>query len=325
MRFSDLKKSLIDGIKPAYLIFGQDAFLRENALRLLKDKALSEPDLNLNNFLGEEIKEDCVPFINALRSYPFISEKRYVVVKDYYPTQKELSQKLIKDALSDISETTVLIIVNENSKCDALLKNPLFTLVDCQKADDELIVRWVRAEAMKSQVIVSKQACDALIEYCHSDMTKISSELNKLLSFVGDKKEISESDVKEVVNKDSDYQIYELASSISKGDNNKTFKLLNEMLANNEDKQRLFISIYSHFRKLLHASIAKGTDKEIADLLNVKESALFMIKKQAKAFSTKRLKNICDKMSSYDGAFKSGEINVDSALLNGIFVAIMKG
>ena len=139
-----------------------------------------------------------------------------------------------------------------------------------------------------------------------------------------DQKEISEIDVKAVVSKDSDYQIYELASSISKGDNNKTFKLLNEMLSNSEDKQRLFISIYSHFRKLLHSSIAKGTDKEIADLLGVKESAVYMIKKQAKSFSVKRLKEICDKMASYDGGFKSGEINVDSALLNSIFIAILK-
>ena len=323
MRFQDLKKSLIEGLKPAYLICGQDAFLRQNSLRLLKENSLTEPDLNLNNFRGEEIKEDCEPFVNALRSYPFMSEKRFVVVSEYYPTQKELGQKLIKSALDDFSETTCLIVVNENVKCDALSKHPLFTVVDCQKADDDIIVRWIRAEAMKSQVVISQQACDLIMEYTLRDMTKISSEIDKLICFIGDKKEISASDVEAVVCKESDYKVYELSNYISRGESDKTFSLLNEMLNNNEDKQFLFISIYSHFRRLLHVSIARGTDGEIADYLGVKESAVKMLKRQAKTFSIKKLKGICDKMADYDGAFKSGEIAVDSALMNAVFLAIL--
>ena len=96
MEFRNLKNSLAESLQDIYLIEGEDAFLRENALRLIKEKALSEPDLNLTNLTGQEIKADAELFLTAVQSYPFMSEKRYVVVRDYYPTATELKGKIIK-------------------------------------------------------------------------------------------------------------------------------------------------------------------------------------------------------------------------------------
>ena len=84
MKFRELKKDLATNLQAIYLIEGEDAFLRENALRLIKERGLSEPDLNLTNLSGQEVKADAELFLTAVQSYPFMSEKRYVVVRDYY-------------------------------------------------------------------------------------------------------------------------------------------------------------------------------------------------------------------------------------------------
>ena len=120
MKFRELKKSLGENLELIYLIEGEDAFLRENALRLIKEKALSEPDLNLTNFLGVDIKADAEELLTAVQSYPFMSEKRYVVVRDYYPTAQELKGKLLKKVFLEPSDTTCLIIVNKD-KCFTLV------------------------------------------------------------------------------------------------------------------------------------------------------------------------------------------------------------
>lgn len=322
MKYQELKKSLQDGAKPIYLICGQDGFLRENALRLLKETFLTEPDLNLTNFTGEQVKQEPSALLNAVNSYPFLSDKRFVVINEYYPTQKDLKVNAIKEVFESDFEFSVLIIINVNQKCDALTKNSKVTVVDCERADDILITRWIRAEALKSQVVVNGEACSLLIEYSNGDLTKISREVQKLISFVGENSQITENEVKSVCAKSSEYEVYELSENIAKKNYGKALELLNDMLANNEDKQRLFISIYFHFRRLLHASISKASNLELAETLGVKEFAVKIAKQQAKNFTPKRLKQICDKLSLLDGKFKSGDLGIDTALWTAVFNAM---
>ncbi|MBQ3235329.1 MAG: DNA polymerase III subunit delta [Clostridia bacterium] len=317
MKFKDLKKSLSQTLSNIYLVEGEDAFLRENAVRLIKEKALSEPDLNLTNLYGQDVKGDPEVLLTSTESYPFMSEKRYVVLRDFYPTATDLKNKALKKVFSDPCDSTVLIIVNEQ-KCDNLKKLDTVTFVDCYKADEEVIVGYVRRRAMDDGVVITSGAIRLLLEYSNMDMTRIGGELEKLLSFVGANSEITEETVELLVTKSSDFQVYELTEAIGKRDYGKAFEMLSDMLGKNQDKQRLFISIYYHFRRLLHATVSKATNAELASVLETKEFVIKKAREQAKRFTPKRLKQICDRLAYYDGAFKSGELGVDTALWNSI-------
>lgn len=323
MKFRDLKKSLAENLQAVYLIEGEDAFLRENALRLIKERGLQEPDLNLTNLSGQEIKQDPELFLTAVQSYPFMSDKRYVVVRDYNPTATELKSKVIKRVFQEPIDTSVIVIIN-SEKCEALKKLEFVTVVDCNKADAPLITSFIRNKALKSGVVVSNEAINLLLEYCSMDLTRINSELEKLLSFVGENAEISKEQVELLVNKDTDFEVYEFTEAVATKNFDKSFEILSELAQKNQDKQRLFISIYYHFRRLLHACLSKGTIKELAESLSVKEFVAKKAREQASKFKAKRLKQICDKLSYYDGAFKSGEISVDTALFNSVLSAMME-
>ncbi|MBR2322053.1 MAG: DNA polymerase III subunit delta [Clostridia bacterium] len=323
MKFRDLKKSLAENLQAVYLIEGEDAFLRENALRLIKERGLQEPDLNLTNLSGQEIKQDPESFLTAVQSYPFMSDKRYVVVRDYTPSATELKGKVIKRVFQEPIDTAVIVIVN-SEKCEALKKLDFVTVVDCNKADEPLITSFIRNKAIKSGVVVSDGAIKSLLEYCSMDLTRINSEVEKLLSFVGDNAEISKEHVELLVNKDTDFEVYEFTEAVATKNFDKSFEILSELAQKSQDKQRLFISIYYHFRRLLHACLSKGTIKELAESLGVKEFVAKKAREQAGKFKAKRLKQICDKLSYYDGAFKSGEISVDTALFNSVLSAMME-
>lgn len=322
MKFQDLKKSLTNGIKNIYLVEGEDAFLRDNSLRLLKENFLLQDDLNLNNFNGQELKEGTENFFTAVYSYPFMSDKRFVVVYEYYPTLTELKNPKFKKFFSEPNETTVVIFINSNSS-EALKKQTNVEIVDCNGLDDEIIKKWIRNEALKEKVIISQDAIQSLIDFTSGDMTKISIELNKLIAYVGYMGQISSEEVLQICVKDTDYQIYEFTEFVANKKYDSAYKVLNEMLEKNQDKQRLFISIYYHFRTLLYASISSQTDDVLANSLNVRSFVIKKAKIQAKSFGSKKLKQICDKLGGYDSAFKSGELTVDSVLWNSVFNAII--
>lgn len=322
MKFSQLKNSLSESLEAIYLIEGEDAFLRENAVRLIKQKALLEPDLNLVTLSGQDVKADPESFLTATECYPFMSEKRYVIVRDYYPTAQELKSKIIKRVFTQPCDTTVTIIVNSD-KCEALKKLETITVVDCQKADISLISSWVRAKAKETGVVFTESAINKLAEFCNMDMARISGETEKLLCYVGDNASVTEEEVELLVDKDAEFEIYQLTDAIGKRNFDKAFEILSNLLGKNQDKQRLFISVYYHFRKLLHACVWRSSDGELAKLIGSPEFVVKRLKEQALKFKAKRLKQICDKLSYYDGAFKSGELTIDTALWNSILSTVI--
>lgn len=321
MKFVELKNSLVDGVQPIYLIEGEDAFLRENALRLIKQKALSSPDMNLTNLSGQDVEKDVELLLTAVQSYPFMSEKRYVVIRDFCPTLSNLKSKTLKKVFEFPVDTTVLIIINDK-KCEALKKLSTVTVVNCEKADVKVISSFIINKAKSKGVIVSSSAIEALCDFCSMDLTRINGEVDKLISFVGSNAEISLEHVKDLVVKDADFEIYELTEAVAKQNSEKAHKILLELLRQNQDKQKLFISLYYHFRRLLHARISKCSVAELAENLSVKEFVAKKAKEQSLKFSAKKLKRVCDKLSYYDGAFKSGELSVETALFNSVLEAM---
>ena len=324
MKFQELKNSIEEGAKKFYLIEGEDGYLREYSYTLLKNAFLHEPSLNLSCFEGDDVKSQPENLITAIESYPFMSEKRLVVVREYYPTAQDLKNKALFNSLSEILESTILIVIN-SSKSEQLKKLQSVTVVDCSKLDEIVIIKWLKNQAKKKNIEISTEACELLCNYTSLDMYKISSEFEKLYAYCLNEGKITAVAVEKTVTKDTDYQIYELSENIANSKYDIAYENLKTMLEKNRDKQMLFMSIYYHFRRLFYVSISKGTDAELAESLGVKEYAIKRARVQAKKFSQKRLMAIVEKLSNYDTQFKSGKISVTDALLNAIFNIIIGG
>ena len=181
----------------------------------------------------------------------------------------------------------------------------------------------MRSKAKESSVIITENAILKLANFCNMDMARISGETEKLLCYVGENSSISEEEVELLVDKDTDFEVYQLTEAIGKRNFDSAFEILANLLNKNQDKQRLFVSVYYHFRKLLHACLWRSSDGELAKVIGSPEFVVKRLKEQALKFKAKRLKQICDKLSYYDSAFKSGELTIDTALWNSILNTVI--
>ena len=120
LNYTDFKNGLDNGKQfPIYLFEGEDAFFRERGLALLKNKFVQEPSLNYAVFNGEVSEND---LLSSLSAFPFMSECRMTVIREYYPKQNSIS-KGIKEYFSNPIDNSILVIVNQKS-CD-VLKNAI--------------------------------------------------------------------------------------------------------------------------------------------------------------------------------------------------------
>ncbi len=317
MKYGELKRSLALGTEPVYILSGSDDFLRNYAVGLIKERCLSLPELNFTSAEGAEMNGDRAQEIfNSLRSCPFMSEKRVVLIKEYYPSLDEMKRGDIGDYLADPTESSVLII--NNKKSTKIFDKTGAVNVVCE-SEMPLCLSWIFNMAEKAGVEISREAATMIAEYCLLDFAKINTETGKLIDFCKDDGKISTKAVADLVHKDSDFRIYEMADRIASADYDNAYGIITDLLAKNENEQKLFVALYSHFRRLLFIAVSDASDAELAARLGIKEYAVKMSRKQVGRFSVKKLKRICEKLSEYDVAFKSGDIDVGDVLWNGVF------
>ena len=198
MNYTEFKNDLGNGtVFPVYLFEGEDAYFRERGMNLLKNKYVSEPDLNFVTF-DESVSVG--ELLSSLEGFPFMSEKRMTVVREFYPKQ-EFFKNGLKDYLENPSMSGILVIVNEKPT-DVLKKYNSVCIVDCKKADISLLVKWVKAECSTLGVTIDAETAKQLSEYCLCDMTRIETETHKLAAYAGDGGTITSADVDEMVSRD---------------------------------------------------------------------------------------------------------------------------
>ncbi len=316
MKFLDFKNGLEQGLKySVFLMEGEDAYFREKGLNLLKSKFISELTLNYTCFdgAGLNVKE----LYSSLTAYPFMSKKRLTAVREFYPDKNALNGDL-KDYLNNPPSDSLFVILNEKP-CEALKKFDNVCVVDCKKADVSLLVRWMRGECARYNVVIEGEAAQKVAEYCLSDMTRIENETNKLACYVGSGGVIKVADVDALVSRDTEYKIYEMTDHIGKKKHDLALSVVKEMLSKGETPQRLLLSVYNYFRRLLHVAISSANDTEIAKMLDIKEFAVKKAKEQAKLFKVRSLKTAVDKLTDFDYKIKSGLVDMTEALWLSIF------
>ena len=316
MLFSELKKSLNNGERfSVYLIEGEEGYFRALSLDTLKNSLVKEPSLNVATFDGAAL--DISDALASLNAFPFLSEYRMTVIKEFYPTAAAIKGGL-RDFLEHPIKSSVLVIVNEKPH-EVFKKFDSVCTVECKTADVSVIARWIKATVNAAGVKISDGLCTEIAEYCLSDMTRVKNETEKLIAYAGENGEIDENAVDLLVNRGTEYKIYEMTDYIAKRKFDDAIGVVNDMLEKGDTHGRIISAVYNYFRRLLFVAISDKSPAETGALLGVKEFAVKKAKQQAAAFNVRALKNTVDRLVDADYAVKSGKMNADDLMWINIF------
>lgn len=307
MKFTEFKNGLESGETfSVYLFEGEDAYFRERGLSLLKNKFITEPSLNFANYEGDVSSSELLASIDG---YPFMSEKRMTVVREFYP-KSEFMKSGLKNFLENPSTHSIFVILNEKP-CEILKKYNSVRVVECSKQDTALLVRWIKAECNKANVSIDGESAKLIADYCLSDMTRIETETKKLISYAINDGEITKRVVEEMVARDNEFKIYELTDYIGKKKFDMALFVIKDMLSKGESMQRIMVSVYNYYRRLLLVAISNKTVGELATALNIKEFAARKTKEQSLMFTKRALKSAVDVLTDCDFRIKSGLADAD--------------
>lgn len=309
MKFVELKKSL-NNLQNVYLISGEDRFLCYNALEQIVSACnLTLPEMNSVTMDSPNADD----IIASASIYPFIDNYRVVVVKEFVgKPNAEAQLATIQKYIENPMQSTILIFFNITE--DSFFKNLKTKLcyVDCSKLDGAAINNYICKMFEKNNIKYSAEAINLLAIYCSYDMQRITSEVEKLISYSAGNSIINEEVIKDLVVQDKEYQIFELAELIAKNNAEKALDLVDTL--GRKNGFGILGPLYSNYRRALYVAITPLADAALATKLGIKEYAVKMLKNQIKVFSPKKLKQIVDMLASVDANIKQGKLKEDVAV-----------
>lgn len=313
MKYIELKASLKSKTESAYLIFGDDRYLCFDALKKIEDSlSITIKDMNSVVISGEQTSAKDI--VTSLNLYPFGDAKRLVVIKNFAPTKNKEEYKVLQDYLKEPLSSTVAVFFNPDT-FDFYKGMQGITPVDCSKIDAKMISSYVQNFLSKNEISSNTEAIEKLILFCDNDMARINSELEKLSAYVADTKVLTSDIVEKNVVQDKEYQIFELAEFIAKGDAKNAIDLVDSFAIKPGSAFTIISPLYNNYRRALFVAINKDrSQSELASLLGIKEFAVRMLKSQTMVFSAKQLKSFVDMIAEYDRKIKMGEMKENIAI-----------
>lgn len=318
MKYIELKSSLKQGTKNAYLIHGDDRYLCYDALKKIEASlSIAISDMNSVTISGDSASAREI--VESANLYPFGDLYRLVVVKHFNPTKDKEAYSTIQNYLNNPLNSTVLIFFSpEGADFFKGMKN--LEAIDCSKIDAKTISIYVKNFLAKQEISSNEDVIDKLILYCNFDMARITSELEKLSAFVLDTKILTMDVVEQNVTQDREFQVFQLAEFIAKGDADSANKLIDSIMTKAGMGFTILSPLYNNYRRALFVAVNKDkSPAELANLLSVKEFAIKMLKNQISVFSTKQLKTIVDMIADFDRKIKVGEIKENIAIKTIVF------
>ena len=318
MKYIELKTKLKQGINNTYLIFGDDRYLCYDALKKIEGAlSLSIVDMNSVTISGENTTAKDI--VESANLYPFGDKYRLVVVKNFNPAKDKQAFQTIQDYVNKPLNSTILVFFSpDGSDFFKGMKN--IESIDCSKIDAKTISAFVKNQLAKNSIGSNDETIDKLILYCNFDMARITSELEKLIAYVLDTKILTSEIVEKNVTQDREFQVFQLAEFIAKGDGDSAIKLIDSIMIKAGMGLAILSPLYNNYRRALFVSINKDkTNAELANALSVKEFAIKMLKNQIAVFSAKQLKNIVDMLAEYDKKIKFGEMKESVAIKTVVF------
>jgi DNA polymerase III subunit delta len=311
-------------VSPVYLLYGEEAFLRDDLIRRFKGLLTDEgtADFNLDIVDGKTLSSQ--DLVNLAETLPFMTDKRIVIVNnaELFKTKKKgsddedsSSDKALINFLENPSDSTCLIItvddgVDKRKKIFKLIeKNG--QVVDCSVLKGQPLEDWLQERVKHHGVKIDKMALGKLNLAVGNNLYMLDQELAKMASYVVSTRMITPEVVDLLVSKTTESEIFDLVDAIGEKRINRAAPIIKELLIQGEPVIKILFMIARQIRLIIQAKLMAQegyAEKQIASQLQIHPFVAQKCCKQGRNFTVEELKKALLSILEVDYALKTGRM-----------------
>ncbi|NIO48543.1 MAG: DNA polymerase III subunit delta [Candidatus Aminicenantes bacterium] len=256
-----------ENLVPCYFFYGEETFLAWEFANELKE-ALISPDIQDYGVERFNLEDNSwAEVIDSARALPiFISPWRIIVVEVPKGKKENLSsgeESILKDYFSSPPSKTVIIIVfsGKIKKNTSLFKffssisSAVVSLKELKYLKEKALYAWMDKKFLTQGKTAELEAKIKLQELVGNDLRRVSNEIEKLITFVGEKKVIELDDVNQVSGWVKTFFEWEIADSLGKADFERSLIVLNNLFKEGVKPEYILGSMAKFFRDIFLAKL----------------------------------------------------------------------
>jgi len=214
MDIQSLERSLkSSGPRPVYVIRGEDPFLRQEALALIKRAASRDGDCDVREVDAEGL--DVRELLDALHTPGLFAERRLVIL-DHADKIFPAGAETLLGYLRRPAANATLVLMAES--LDARRKGVKAVLqkaacVECRQIRAGRVAAWCMARAQRHGKRLRPEAARLLVESAGNNLGRLDGHLAALAAYCGDRPTIEPEDVAALVGGDRTWAVWEIAQA----------------------------------------------------------------------------------------------------------------
>ena len=324
MTEAELKKEIkSNALSGVYYFYGEETFMRDYYAEQVKKRVLEDSmeEFNLHVYTDHTFSTDDIQ--NAISSYPMMADKKVILFRDTgILTKSEENKDFFAELFDDIPDYAVVLVCERNADklyapYKSLKKNAKCVEFGYRNADR--LKPWLAKAATDFEKSISASDLSYIVDRCGPSMANLRSEFQKVVAYVGARKEITRKDIDASISFSEEYQIYVLTDAIFERKGEKVFEILKEFQIQSKDMpaQRVLSSIGYFYGDILRARLLLSEGASNAEILDALSGPPYARKKAmafAQRVSAQHLKAAVSAIKEGDQNAKSGALEEWTAL-----------
>lgn len=298
-----------DRLPPLLLLHSEENYFLDQAVKLTSALVPAESrDFNLNVLHGRDLKG--ADLVDQARTLPVFADRRVIIVKNVNEAPADQLEQFSAYLDDPVAETQLLVTAASIDKRRKFFQKfaQKGEIVEFRKLYDNQIPLFVREQAKSCGRTFTAPALKLFCRRVGSNLAEIVGEIEKLVSYVGDRDFFEEEDVAAIVADTRIESVFAMIDALCAGQRGEALRLLDRLLGDGQPGLVILTMITRHFRQLwkTRALLAQGVpQKELARRIGINPYFLNNLLAQANRYEDAQLRSIFPRLLEVDQALKS--------------------
>src|SRR3989442_466211 len=307
---------------PAILLLGEEPYLRDSCRAELVERFVPEASREWAVSRYSAGRGETQAAVDQAQTMAMLSPQQVVFLEDAETIEKmgkqnrEEAMASLDAYLGNPAPFTVLVVeatsLDQRMKLGKLLAEETL-VVECGLGENAgerqaAAVALARAIGKEQGVEFEKGAAEDLAEFVAADLMRLKTEIDKLATYVAEKRVIGRADVSALVISEKTRTVWELADMLASRQSKNAMEFLDRLLRDGEEPLQMLGAMAWMYRKLIEASEVKGVTNgwQAARALRMRPEQAELALQNARRISKPRLLAGLHALRDADDRLKGG-------------------
>lgn len=297
--------------KSAYLLCGEEAYLKvQYKNKLLKALNPDDDTMNFNHYEGRNI--DVKELIDLCETMPFFADRRVVLLEDTGFFKNKCDE--LADYMKELPDYLCLVFVEDEvdkrSKMYKAVKS-CGRIGEFVRQDEKTLMQWAAGILKREGKNITQRDMELLLTMTGIDMGNLRMELEKLITYTGDRNVVTRADIQEVCTTQTQNKIFDMVRAVTEKNQKRALDLYYDLLTLKEPPMRILFLLAKQFRQLL--LVKEYTEEgvaqpEMASRLGVPSFVVRNIASCARSYRISELRQAVTDFVDAEEAVKTGRL-----------------